>query len=142
MIKWAIATAFMAVVITISSLIPGDESGYASSLIAVRLLGWLPITPQLANFLFRKAAHFVVYFLLAFCLAKTLQFRIHKWALVAWLAAAWYGIGDEILQSFVPGRVMAISDMLINAAGAGVAVILLYWLDARQAKPSATSAQE
>lgn len=39
--------------------------------------------------------------------------------------AALYGITDEIHQLFVPGRVFAVSDMIADAAGACLILILL-----------------
>jgi len=46
-----------------------------------------------------------------------------------WAAAAGYGITDEFHQWFVPGRSCSFFDWLADAAGAGLALWLLYrWI--------------
>lgn len=81
------------------------------------------------NFFLRKGAHFVVFFVLAFCVAQSLKFYISKWKLLlsAWVIASAYGVMDEIHQYFVPGRALEFTDMLINSAGAfaGAGLVLL-----------------
>jgi len=43
----------------------------------------------------------------------------------AWSIAFLYGIVDELHQSFVPGRVCSLSDLVSDAAGAALAVVVL-----------------
>lgn len=43
----------------------------------------------------------------------------------AWLVAVLYGVVDELHQSFVPGRVCSVSDLLSDASGAALAVVIL-----------------
>ena len=47
-------------------------------------------------------------------------------AFVAWSVAAGYGVTDEIHQVFVPGRTMALDDLLADAAGAFAGVVLCW----------------
>lgn len=51
------------------------------------------------------------------------------WALV--LAVA-YGVSDEFHQSFVPGRTMSVSDLIVDLIGASVMLLLLTLLQARR----------
>lgn len=138
---WLILTILCTVGIAFSSSIEGDVSGEASRDIAAWLKGIFPFLYGLdlgfTNFLVRKAAHFFVFMVLAVCLTNLLKFYIKgkiRLFFAAWLAASVYGIIDEIHQYFVPGRVCAIQDMLINSAGALVGVILVMFISKRRKK--------
>jgi len=133
---WPALAVLVAVGIFVSSSISGDVSGNASMTIA-RLVRYVsPVgdeTLRFMHFLVRKTAHFTVFLLLAFCVTHSLKYHIHNLRLLllsAWAIAAAYGVFDEVHQYFVPGRVMAVSDMLINAAGAffGVMVVKILFL--------------
>ena len=43
----------------------------------------------------------------------------------AWLLATLYGVVDELHQSFVPGRVCSFADLVSDASGAALAVVVL-----------------
>ena len=49
--------------------------------------------------------------------------------------AALYAVTDEFHQSFVPGRYPDVRDVLVDTAGALVAVLLLRWRLARRNPP-------
>ena len=86
--------------------------------------------------LVRKGAHFVGYLALTLLILNALSAtgKISKrfslpYAKLAMLAAAiaiLYAMGDEVHQSFVPGRAMRFGDVLINSA-ASFAATLLYF---------------
>lgn len=131
-IIWPSLSLLVAVGIFYSSAATGEVSGAASMAIAEYVHGiaerFLNIAPDTLNFFVRKAAHFAVYFALAFCVAMSLKPYVKNTyflLLAAWGIATVYGITDEIHQYFVPGRVAAISDMLINSAGALTASALV-----------------
>lgn len=46
-------------------------------------------------------------------------------ALMAWVICGIYGATDELHQSFVPGRTVAVDDWVADAAGAATAILLL-----------------
>jgi len=122
---WPMISFLVAAGIFFSSSLPGYVSGGASMRLVNLLRFFLPFATDymidLLHFLVRKGAHFFVYFVLAFCLVQSLKFYVHRLFSVwfyAWAIASVYGITDEIHQYFVPGRVMAVVDMIINAAGA------------------------
>lgn len=90
------------------------------------LIFWLSSIPDLhvthgwQEFVLRKGAHLVVYGLLALaCL------RGGRDLLLAFGLTVAYAVTDEFHQSFVPGRVGAPRDVLIDAAGAAVALLLV-----------------
>jgi len=134
-IIWPALSVLVAAGIFVSSALSGEVSGYASMTIAGLVRFFVPVsdsTLAVLHFLLRKAAHFVVYFALAFCVAHSLKFYIHRanaLFLWAWGIASIYGITDEIHQYFVPGRVPALLDVVINSVGAAAgAVVVLWWL--------------
>jgi VanZ family protein len=51
------------------------------------------------------------------------------WALVL---AVLYGVTDEFHQSFVPGRDMSVSDLMVDLIGASAALLLVSLLNARR----------
>jgi len=137
-IFWILMSILMMVVLFISSSIPGTESGEASMAIAEYIRDTFGISEEtlgVLNFIVRKTAHFLAYFVLSFCVINSLKYFItNKKAMVitAWGIASLYGVIDEIHQYFVPGRVCALSDMLINSAGALVGVLLFLLLSSKK----------
>lgn len=83
----------------------------------------------LVNFLIRKAAHFLEFFLLAFFVyaVVTLKEMKKKRALAltfvfCLLAAAF----DEFHQIFVSGRSPELTDVMIDSIGAAAAILIIY----------------
>ncbi len=93
-----------------------------------------PPDPWLAT-LFSNGAHFGVYAALAFWWWRALwgiQRTSHREGMgmaliLAFLISVLYGASDEFHQSFVPGRDASILDLLVDAAGAAVALWLVWW---------------
>lgn len=76
----------------------------------------------------RKAAHMTEYAILA-CLICNCLYQYgcrRRYFLRAELLTACYAASDEIHQLFVPGRSGQISDVCIDAAGAGIGLLILY----------------
>jgi VanZ family protein len=135
-IIWHVLSLAVALGIFLSSALSGEVSGYASRTIAVFAQHIMPLSHEtigVIHFLVRKGAHFFVYLLLAFCVTHSLKFYIHKMKNLffsAWGIASLYGITDEVHQYFVPGRVMSLTDMLINSGGASAgALLVLVWIN-------------
>lgn len=73
------------------------------------------------QYLFRKGAHFAIYFALAFfltCANETFGIGHLRSALYALPAAVLYAVSDEVHQYFVPGRSCQLSDILLDSFGA------------------------
>lgn len=121
---------------------PATESGARSSTIAESIVklfdpGFAALTDteqaamlSSADHILRKVTHFCVYaalgallFLYSLCFAA----KPYAHILRALLAAAVYAASDEIHQSFVPGRGPAVTDVLLDSAGA-LCGILFVWL--------------
>ncbi len=93
-------------------------------------LSSLPTTDMdkgLLEFVARKLAHFTEYALLTFLWWRALEGRSGaRRAIAAAVAiAVAYAITDEYHQTFVEGRVGAVTDVLIDSAGALTAALLI-----------------
>lgn len=112
MLAWIPAIIWMAVIYYLS----GRTGGELSSLF-----------PFINNFDF---GHIIAYFILAAlyyrALYKTGRPRPH---LLSFLLCLGYGVTDEIHQYFVPGRFPDFHDLLRDLAGAGLALVLIYFLN-------------
>lgn len=112
--------SFLWVIVILSfSLQDGSRSSLQSGVITTTIQSLLSnigidIERQLLSFLIRKTAHFTEFFILG-VLVKQSSFDLVN-NLPVYLAC-FVPILDETVQSFVPGRAMAISDMIIDLTG-------------------------
>lgn len=106
---WLPPLALMALIFVLSA-IPSDDVDR----------GWLLLVA-------RKVAHFSEYALLTVLWWRALTTRMSdsRAVLLAVVIAVAYSITDEYHQTFVDGRVGAVSDVLIDAAGAVSAAALI-----------------
>lgn len=90
-----------------------------------------PDTLLLLNTTVRKSAHLAEYAILACLLYRA----VHKQERLSWklsqaslavLLASLYALTDELHQAFVPGRSAAATDWAIDAAGAGLGMLVLH----------------
>jgi len=145
---WLPPLLWMAVIWTLSS-----EAGSAehTSQFFLLLLGWLApwVSPghvELGHLLVRKLGHVVEYAVLA-----TLWFRALRgerrlaapasaWAAVV-VSVAW-AVLDELHQSTVPSRTASGADVVIDAAGAVLALVVVRLMSVRaRALPAQSSAE-
>ncbi|MED3563382.1 VanZ family protein [Bacillus xiapuensis] len=81
------------------------------------------------NFLIRKASHLSAFGILAFLLYKVMgSYRF------AWLVAFLYAMTDEWHQSFMPGRMASVKDVLIDGSGALIFLFLTYLVRRKRKK--------
>lgn len=107
---------YMSAIFALSS-VPGNPEPDAPGVYLV--FAWLP--PDLQNLL-----HIPLFSVLAWLWCRTLEGRrwsTAKVASLAFLLSLLYGLADEFHQSFVPGRMANVADMLLNGAGAILGVI-------------------
>lgn len=77
------------------------------------------------NIIFRFCAHLGVFGVLGvFIYAALMQAFVFSWrkCLVALCCTFFFGISDEIHQSFVPGRYARVQDVVTDTAGAAIAI--------------------
>ncbi|GAB4528961.1 MAG: VanZ family protein [Anaerolineae bacterium] len=96
----------------------------------------LPSPPEpVLDLILKKGAHFGVYAVLAFLWWRALsQAKMSGWPALglAFVITVAYSLSDEYHQSFVPGRQHALSDVLIDAVGAAVALGMIGWQQRRR----------
>ena len=84
----------------------------------------------LLDFIVKKGGHALGYGLLALAFLRGLKGEssavVSRQLLVAWILATLYSATDEYHQSFVPGRHPAYTDVMIDAFGAGLALLLIH----------------
>lgn len=133
-ISWLLVFATMAIIFYFSSQ-NSRLSTSASEDVIHTILGSVmdsdQITPgkvQRLQLPIRKIAHFGIYMLLGFCLANafTVSFSDKKWLnyIFSLLLTAIYAVSDEIHQSFIDGRWAYVSDVLIDALGGLIGILL------------------
>jgi VanZ family protein len=102
---------------------------YAAPLALMALIFYLSaqqqVGPELPAFT-RIVAHFSLYALLAALWVWALAPALGRRALlVAAAISLLYGVSDEYHQSFVPGRDPSLFDIVVDAAGVAVALVVL-----------------
>ncbi|MBN1451104.1 MAG: VanZ family protein [Anaerolineales bacterium] len=109
--RWGPAIILMAVIFIFSSLPSAELPNF----------NW-------ADRIVKKGGHALGYGLLAFAYLRGLKGENSRVSsrqlMVAWLMAVLYSATDEFHQSFTPGRHPAVTDVMIDALGAGLALIL------------------
>lgn len=72
----------------------------------------------LAQWIVRKAAHFLLFAILGICVYKSLNFGTRRRrVIIALTICVLYAISDEIHQMFIPGRAGRVSDVVIDSVG-------------------------
>ncbi len=125
-----------------------SQSVSHSSRIIEPFFRWLipNITPdQLADIHLwaRKAAHATEYAFLSVLFLRALtedRTQLRKWAFSAWMMATAFAATDEFHQLWIPGRDGNPRDVLIDSAGAALAVLIWVKLSSVVAKESAPAA--
>ncbi|NLB42842.1 MAG: VanZ family protein [Clostridiales bacterium] len=128
---WIFPISWMGVIFYFSHQ-PGLESAHVS--------GWMTrIVDSIAHIfnintsdvdlhlLVRKGAHLTEYAILGILLFVALCFtrrRLLSSTIIAFIIGAVYGVLDEFHQYYIPGRSCQISDMMIDASGVLLAVLL------------------
>ncbi len=114
--RWGPALLLMAVIFAFSS-IPSEEM------------------PNLGVFdlSVKKLGHAIGYALLSLAYSRGLGRKTPRPFLLAWLMAILYAATDEFHQSFVHGRGSRITDVGVDAIGAGFSLLLVMFLSKKSA---------
>ncbi|MFC0236534.1 VanZ family protein [Fictibacillus phosphorivorans] len=107
----------------IETMFSSVELNYAGDEISIQALG----AAHFLEFFIRKAAHFITYFVLGFLMYRALKHDLLNnrlmW-LIAWFMTILYAISDEIHQGFTPNRSPHIEDVMIDATGGLIGILL------------------
>lgn len=128
-IGWIVLLFWIGLIFYMSNQ-PGDVSSKQSGLVLklFQIIG-IDLSKELGNiatFIVRKAAHFTEYFILYLLAINVMKyyFNIKNAILYAFIFSVLYACTDEIHQYFIPGRAMALKDVLIDSSGALLAMII------------------
>lgn len=119
--------------IFIMSAQTGNQSSETSGMVMTLLakLG-VPMETKIGgalHFIIRKGAHFFEYFVLSLLCYNYVRGFMKGKAVYTWpiIVSFLYACSDEFHQTFVPGRVGAWTDVLIDTLGAIVAMVTVYF---------------
>ena len=88
---------------------------------------------NILNYPVRKLAHFTEYFILGLLLYQYLKFFKFKYSYVyAGLIAILFACSDEYHQLYVSGRTGQIKDVIVDASGVIIALIITYIIEKKQ----------
>jgi len=131
--------------IVISLFSTGAFTSEHTSRIIIPILRWMfpnatMQTLLLVHHYIRKSAHFTEYFILSLLFLRGIRGENRgtrlAWALLAIALVACYAALDEFHQSFVPGRVAAVGDVMIDTSGGiaaqAIAALVVMWGHIRQ----------
>ena len=121
-----------------NSLLPGEISGAISRFVKdvlAKLLFFLPqgSEPEAGHGLLRKLAHFTEFACLGVLLSWLLA-MVKKPVFLAFFCGTAVAALDETIQRFVPGRGPSVWDVLIDASGVLLGVMILYIVIVRRRK--------
>ena len=129
-IRWIALLFWMGLIFYMSNQ-PGDVSSKQSGLV-LKLFQFIGIDlnnelSELATFIVRKTAHLTEYFILYFLSINVMKcyLNIKNTIFYSFIFSFFYACTDEIHQYFIPGRAMAFRDVLIDSAGALLAMIIV-----------------
>lgn len=154
---WLCVLGWMILIFYFSAQDASTSSAQSGSTIRVVLETFLPSFQELPKEeaesiisslqgIVRKSAHFCVYTGLGFWLANALlsyRRRTFPTVALAWGSAVLYACTDEIHQHFVAGRSCELRDVLIDAGGALLGIVItafFWWLAGRRKRKKSTAA--
>jgi VanZ family protein len=125
-LRWLPVGLWMAVIFTLSHM-PGPQSAETSRLVEFLLeqlgIDLSEVFGKHAVYVVRKTAHFTEYFILALLVRRALSDQESpRRQFLAWTFAFAFACSDEFHQLFIPRRTGTPVDVLIDGAGAGLAL--------------------
>ncbi|WP_255473313.1 VanZ family protein [Planomicrobium sp. CPCC 101110] len=132
-LSWAAAVSWMALIFFLSSQPATDSSELSSGIVEVILTAAEKVMPEVKehidtlHHIVRKNAHFTIYLVLGILMINALKqsfVSTCKSTIYALSISAAFASSDELHQFFVPGRGPAMTDVLIDSAGAAVGIAI------------------
>lgn len=129
-LRFPILSLLWVMVIFSFSLQDGTQSNFQSGVITTMMQSLLSsinidLEREVLSFIIRKTAHFANFFILGM-FVKQSAYDLKNNHFLYWVCLV--PVVDETIQSFVPGRVMSLTDMLIDLAGIVAGVFFIVWM--------------
>jgi VanZ family protein len=126
--KWLLVIAWMTIIFIFSNQ-NGEQSSHNNRFLVDVLknigINLDSILGSIDDYLIRKLAHMTEYFILFHLLYNALRDKYSFWkaSVISILTVFIYASSDEIHQAFIPGRGPSFKDVLIDTAGASIALM-------------------
>ncbi|MGO4889568.1 VanZ family protein [Anaerobacillus sp. MEB173] len=135
-LSWAAVVMWMSVIFYLSHQPAASSNELSGGVVEVIVTTIGTVTSSSVNtenfnFIVRKSAHFLAYFLLGVLVLNALRsngLQVYRRMGLAFLICVGYAVSDEVHQIFIPGRSGEIRDVLIDSAGAGVGIGVMWLL--------------
>lgn len=114
----------------------GISFTYAGQVHSIAAIGY----DRFIEFFIRKAAHFIIYWLLGYCVMVGCANQMRqRWfaVIVYWLAVTGFAATDEFHQLLTGGRTPLFQDVMLDSVAALIGVLIGAWRLQRYAKKSA-----
>lgn len=126
LISWGLMIIWMIFIFYMSNQTAGQSSSQSNKVLEILLMLGINIPSEMYNmatFIIRKTAHFSEYFILYLLVINVMKYYVKekKLILLSIMIVFLYAISDEVHQYFIPGRSMAMRDVLIDTFGGIVA---------------------
>lgn len=128
--KWTLVIVWMMIIFSFSNdpaVVSDGKSNFALDVVNSIGIDLNSTFGELSNFIIRKAAHFMEYFILYVLIFNALRNKISvkKALYISLLITFLYACSDEIHQVFVPGREGRFRDVLIDTSGGIFGLLLI-----------------
>ncbi|MEK6264722.1 MAG: VanZ family protein [Clostridium sp.] len=143
-INWILVIGWMVLIFIFSSQpaeVSNENNKFVIYLFNLLSLDLNSIFGSLSDFIVRKAAHFIIYFVLYILLYRAINIKRDadiKGFILPILIVFLYACSDEFHQAFVPGRGPAFRDVLVDTSG-GLTAFLIMYIRVTLKKSSASS---
>lgn len=141
-INWILVIGWMVLIFIFSSQpaeVSNENNKFVIYLFNLLSLDLNSIFGSLSDFIVRKAAHFIIYFVLYILLYRAINIKRDadiKGFILPILIVFLYACSDEFHQAFVPGRGPAFRDVLVDTSGGLTAFLIMYIRVTLKKKPA------
>jgi VanZ family protein len=141
-INWILVIGWMVLIFIFSSQpaeVSNENNKFVIYIFNLLSLDLNSIFGNLSDFIIRKAAHFIIYFVLYILLYRAINIKRDadiKGFILPILIVFLYACSDEFHQAFVPGRGPAFKDVLVDTSGGLTAFLIMYIRVVLKKKPS------
>lgn len=131
--SYIVVLLWMVLIFSLSSQVAEQSASLSTGVTEVIMRVVKKIAPSIdfdiSKHIVRKNAHFFVYLILGMLVINALKKSdVVRYKYIALLICVLYAISDEVHQIFVPGREPGVKDVLIDSAGAGIGILIYFYI--------------